>query len=141
MEKKIIAGVDEIDSVVAYIIEQMKDSSIVTFTGSLGAGKTTLIRKLLRKCGVDGVITSPTFTYVNHYKNNAGNYFYHFDCYRIEDVEDFCALGFDEYLYQDLSWSFIEWPEVINSLIAKKVCKVHIEYFGQDKRLFTIERV
>ena len=142
MEKKrIVAGIDELDVVVDSLLSLLKICSVFTFSGSLGAGKTTLVRALLKKLGVEGVITSPTFTYLNRYKNRQGQTFYHFDCYRLENTDDFTSAGFDEYLYEDNSWSFIEWPEVVMPLLKKKVCHVSIEHAGPDKREFLISVV
>lgn len=117
------------------ILDSMHCFSVFTFTGPLGAGKTTLVQSVLKACGVKEVIASPTFTYVNIYTNAQGQTFYHFDLYRITTVEEFLSLGFDEYLYQANSWAFIEWPEVIKSLLTHDVCHVDIDYYdGLAKR-------
>ena len=68
MEQRIIAGLDQLPAVVEYVKSLLNVCDVFTFTGSLGAGKTTLVRSLLKSCGVTGVITSPTFTYLNAYK-------------------------------------------------------------------------
>jgi len=137
-EKQIIAGLDDLNLVVDYLKSLLKDCKVFTFTGSLGAGKTTVVRALLKQCGVKDVITSPTFTYLNAYKNDRDQTFYHFDCYRLENLDDFIMAGFDEYLYEDDSWSFIEWPEIVMPLLKSQVCHVTIEHHGTDKREFTI---
>lgn len=127
-EKKFVIGLDELDTVVNFLKDQCKYCKIFVFYGPLGAGKTTLIRHFLRRCGISDPITSPTFTYLNIYKNDAGQMFYHFDLYRIETVKDFLAAGFDEYLHDADSWSLVEWPEVIEPLLRQKVCRINIEY-------------
>jgi len=137
-KKEIVAGLDELDQVVDFLKSLFNVCQVFTFTGSLGAGKTTLVRALLKACGVQGGITSPTFTYLNRYKNERGETFYHFDCYRLENTDDFMSAGFDEYLYEQKSWSFIEWPEVVLPLLKKKVCNVSIEHAGPEKRKFLI---
>ena len=83
-------------------------------------------------------ITSPTFTYVNRYKNESDQTFYHFDCYRLGSLDDFVLAGFDEYLYEPNSWSFIELPEVVMPLLKKNVCHVVIEHKGPESRQFAI---
>ena len=138
MKMKIIYGIDEIPSVVEKLYVLLATCKVMTFTGPLGAGKTTLTRLLLQRCGVPDLITSPTFTYVNVYENKQGQTFYHFDCYRIKTTEDFKAAGFDEYLYQPQSIAFIEWPEVVMPILTHDVCHVTIEYEG-DKRSITID--
>jgi len=138
VEKRIVAGLDQLDQVVEYLNSLFNVCKVFTFTGSLGAGKTTLVRALLKRSGVKDVITSPTFTYLNAYKNDQGETFYHFDAYRLESLKDFVSAGFDEYLYEEGSWSFIEWPEIVMPLLKKEVCHVNIEYCGSDKREFVI---
>ncbi|MBI2774545.1 tRNA (adenosine(37)-N6)-threonylcarbamoyltransferase complex ATPase subunit type 1 TsaE [Candidatus Dependentiae bacterium] len=105
--------------------------AIFTFSGSLGAGKTTIIRELLRAWGVKEPVTSPTFNYVNIYRNEHGETFYHFDLYRIGSIDEFIQAGFDEFIYAPKSWALIEWPDVIAPLLKKNVCDVSIEY-GPD---------
>ena len=136
--KRIQYGLDNIDEVVEMLYGMLASCKVMTFTGTLGAGKTTLVRALLRRCGITDVITSPTFTYVNVYENDQGQTFYHFDCYRIKSIEDFRAAGFDEYLYQLQSWTFIEWPEVVKPLLVGQVCHITLEYCD-DARMMMIE--
>jgi len=80
-KNKFIIGLNEIDQVVDFLKDQFKVCKIFAFYGPLGAGKTTLVRNLLRGSGVIDLITSPTFTYLNLYKNKAGQKFCHFDLY------------------------------------------------------------
>ena len=138
-KKEIIYSLDDHDVVIQELRKAMAMCQVFAFNGPLGAGKTTTIKALLRSCGVTGTITSPTFTYVNEYINDRNEHFYHFDLYRIDNVPEFQAQGFDEYLYQDNSWAFIEWPEVIESLLTHNVCYVSFDYHEDpDKRVVTI---
>ncbi len=140
MNKKITFSLQELDQVVQVIKDLMPHHQVFTFVGSLGAGKTTIIKKLLRRaCGVTQNITSPTFIYVNTYQNAKEQTFYHFDLYRIKSKEKFQLNGFDEYLFQPNSWAFIEWPEVIASLLTHRVCEIKLDYHqDSDKRVATI---
>jgi tRNA threonylcarbamoyladenosine biosynthesis protein TsaE len=139
-KKTVVFSEEDISQVVDYLYEQLKDCKIMVFSGPLGAGKTTLIRALLRKCGVsEPTITSPTFIYINRYKNNVGQIFYHFDLYRIESVSDFLDAGFDEYFEEPESWCFIEWPEVIMQILPEKTCYVMLDYYN-DKRALRLEK-
>ena len=120
-----------------YLIPQLKHFSIFTFQGPLGAGKTTIIKELLKQCNIKKTITSPTFSYVNSYKNNKNITFYHFDLYRIDSIETFYFLGLNEYFYKKYSLSLLEWPEVINPILLEKdlepsVFPIILEYNSTD---------
>jgi tRNA threonylcarbamoyladenosine biosynthesis protein TsaE len=138
--KEIVYSLDDHAMVIEELKKLMPHVHIFACVGPLGAGKTTTIKALLRSCGVTGVITSPTFTYVNEYTNDKDEHFYHFDLYRIGSVEEFQAQGFDEYLYESNSWAFIEWPEVIRPLLTHNVCWVTFDYHEDPgKRVVKIE--
>ncbi len=134
-EETIIFNESDMCQVVDRLQDIMAHCSIFTFDGPLGAGKTTLIRELLKKCGVKELVTSPTFTYLNMYENDQGQLFYHFDLYRLGNLEEFLAAGFNEYLYASGSWVFIEWSAIILPLLKEKVCFCALEYHGQARKI------
>lgn len=139
---KITYSFDQIQNAVQQLIDTIKDTKIVTFTGMLGAGKTTIIRELLREWNITQGVTSPTFTYMNQYVTPEGLKIFHFDLYRIASVDEFIALGFDEYLHKENSVVLIEWPEVIKSLLdSLSVCHVKLEYDEADsmRRIMTMQ--
>ena len=105
---EIVFTVQDLPHVVQQILDSCKDVQVVTLSGTLGAGKTTLAIELLRQLGVMGEMQSPTYTYVQIYKNDAGKNFYHFDLYRLQDKNSFLFAGFDEFLYQPNSF---KWDE------------------------------
>lgn len=133
-EEVIVFGLDRVQEVAGRLYQRLPICRVMTFTGPLGAGKTTLIRELLNSCGVQEQITSPTFNYLNIYTNVQGYQFFHFDLYRITSLSEFCAAGFDEYLYMPNSWAFIEWPEHIMPLLDNAVCHVALEYDGEQRQ-------
>jgi len=140
IKKKFIVGLGEINQVVDFLKNQFKVCKVFAFYGPLGAGKTTLVRNLLRSCEIEEPITSPTFTYLNLYKNKAEKKFCHFDLYRIEKLKDFLAAGFDEYLSDPEIITFVEWPEIIEPLLQEGVCRVKIDYHpDSEKRVVNVE--
>ncbi len=128
MKQKLIYSLGELPSVVNNLKKFLNSCAILTLTGPLGVGKTTLIRDLLKSIGVKERITSPTFMYMNQYNNAKGQHLYHFDLYRIKSLQEFMEAGFQEYLYQPDSLVLIEWPELIQPLLTHDVCQVEISY-------------
>jgi tRNA threonylcarbamoyladenosine biosynthesis protein TsaE len=141
-KKKIVYSLDQVPMIATKLKKLLKQHPVMTFSGSLGAGKTTLIQELLRQLGVKDVVTSPTFTYMNRYQNDQGVNFYHFDLYRAGGLDDFLAVGFEEFLYVPDSYTFIEWPEHIMPLLKNNVCHIQIEYaYDPSQREIIIECV
>ncbi|MBT4855700.1 tRNA (adenosine(37)-N6)-threonylcarbamoyltransferase complex ATPase subunit type 1 TsaE [bacterium] len=114
-------------------------ANVVTLEGQLGAGKTTLVKEILSSYGITEDVTSPTFNYVNRYTAPDGRTFYHFDLYRLDDLDHFYSAGFDEYLYASNSLSIIEWPELVLSLVKENVCKIQLEHVNKDERAMHLE--
>ena len=135
MKKKFIYNQQEIEVVAKELVNLMDICQVFTFSGPLGAGKTSLIQAMLIERGVTVPVSSPTFTYLNVYENNANQLFYHFDLYRLTSVEEFLSAGFDEYLFAPNSWTFIEWPEIIMPLLQKKVCFCQLAYYDIKREL------
>jgi tRNA threonylcarbamoyladenosine biosynthesis protein TsaE len=90
----------------------------------MGAGKTTLIKALIKALGSADVVSSPTFSLVNEYHIDQGK-IYHFDFYRIEDETEVLDMGFEDYLDSD-SWKLIEWPQKIENLLEADMQKVEV---------------
>src|SRR5512146_1170718 len=83
--------------------------SVVTLTGPLGAGKTTLVQAIARGLGVAAQATSPTYTYVHRYEGRRGPVF-HLDCYRLRHPDDAADLDWESILREGDA-ALIEWPE------------------------------
>lgn len=142
MENTIVIeyGLDQVGDIAKQCADLIKDVSIVTLTGSLGAGKTTLVAAILKSWGVQGPVVSPTFTYVNSYvlpKDHCR--IYHFDLYRLHALGDFEQAGFNEYLYAPETMCLIEWPEIVMPLLEHSVAHIAIEFVGMDKRRLICE--
>ena len=106
---------------------------IVLFDGSMGMGKTTLIKALCNRLNVIDTVSSPTFSLINEYKTKDGKSIYHFDCYRLETPEEAYDFGAEEYLDSG-SICLIEWAEKIQPLLPQQVHHIKLEYIDQNTR-------
>src|SRR2546421_5507586 len=105
---------------------------ILHLRGDLGAGKTTVVRGLLRALGHSGRVKSPTYTVVEPYTLSSLN-LYHFDFYRLKDRSEWEHGGFREY-FNAQSLCVIEWPERAAGLLAPPDLEVVLEYAGEARR-------
>ena len=140
-KKNITYTLDDLPEVVTFLYQLLNRYPVMTLVGPLGAGKTTLAQALMRHAGVQEVIQSPTFTYMSTYTTPSGWRFYHFDLYRLGTQREFMDAGFNEYLFEPISYALIEWPEIIMPLLRHKVMHVSIEYATQDQRILHYECV
>ena len=134
--KKQIYSLESLPQVADDIIKLIEDKHIhiVTLEGSIGAGKTSLVRTMLQKMGVAQPVSSPTFSYINVYDLPSGKKVYHFDLYRLSRLQQFYDAGFDEYMQDEQALIFIEWPAVLEKELQGKVCTIYIEYISADQR-------
>jgi tRNA threonylcarbamoyladenosine biosynthesis protein TsaE len=103
MKKEIIASLEKLDTVVAYLNETLPENAVVFLRGDLAAGKTTLTQAIARARGVEGDVTSPTFSLQHCY----GEGLCHYDLYRLEH-EEFMQMGlFEE--FEKPGWHLVEW--------------------------------
>lgn len=121
----------EIDAVAKELL-QRSGSKTILFYGEMGAGKTTLIKSILKSLGAEDTGSSPTFSLVNVYETEKGTV-NHFDFYRIKDESEAWDLGFEEYLESD-AWNLIEWPEKIPNFIEEEHQKVQINILEDGQR-------
>ncbi|MDX1313990.1 MAG: tRNA (adenosine(37)-N6)-threonylcarbamoyltransferase complex ATPase subunit type 1 TsaE [Eudoraea sp.] len=136
----IIYNLSQIENVVDYILLNT-GSKLLCFHGDLGAGKTTLIKALVKKLGGTDTGSSPTFGLVSEYYNKEGALLaYHLDCYRLETEEEALDFGIEEYLDADC-WVFIEWPERIDSLLPECRTEIYLNQQGLDKRGLTLKQL
>ena len=126
MTRFVIHHIDEIRDVARSFIEAMGDSTVFAFRGSMGVGKTTFIKALCEELGIDDVINSPTFAIINEYRSaTTGELIYHFDCYRINKLQEAYDLGAEDY-FASGALCFIEWPEKIEELLPDDCVNVEI---------------
>ena len=108
------------------IASKLTKGMVVVLTGDLGSGKTKLTEGILTYFGLENEISSPTFTIVNEYYTENLN-LYHFDVYRLADIDEFYAIGGEEYFEKGAS--IIEWGELIEEALPHDYVKIN---FSRD---------
>lgn len=106
------------------IASKLKKGMVIVLTGDLGSGKTKLTEGILTYFGLQNEVSSPTFTIVNEYYTDNLN-IYHFDVYRLAEIDEFYAIGGEEYFEKGAS--IIEWGELIEEALPKNYVKVNFE--------------
>lgn len=122
--------------------EQAKPGELYTLIGDLGVGKTVLTQGIARGLGIEEPISSPTFTIVQVYEEGRMP-FYHFDVYRIGDVEEMEEIGYEEYFYGQ-GITMIEWANLIEEVLPNHYREIRIEKDleqGFDYRRITVREV
>lgn len=133
----IIKDLSDLDFVAKKFIEKMDNRNVFAFYGEMGVGKTTFIKVICKAMGVTETITSPTFALVNEYEKGDGNPIYHFDFYRIKNIEEVYDFGYEDYFYSG-DICFIEWPELIESILPENVVVIKIVVDENDQRLISL---
>lgn len=113
------------------------EKRIFAFYGSMGAGKTTIIKAICKALGAIDIVSSPTFTLVNEYRTGSGETLYHIDFYRIRKQEEVFDFGIEEYLSGD-SYCFMEWPELIEEILPSETINVRISVDENEQRTLRI---
>lgn len=137
MKRIEIDSLEELKEVAEQIIESLDGRNVVLFRGEMGAGKTTLISRIVEALGAEDQVTSPTFALVNQYDGTQQR-IYHFDFYRIDRIEEVFDLGYEEYFYSD-DICLVEWPEKIEALLPEDAMQVCITVGQQEQRVFEIQ--
>ena len=138
MKEIITYSEEETKNVAIQIAKNIGDTGIIILNGELGAGKTKFTEGFLSYFGLENEISSPTFNIVNEYKNEKIN-IYHFDVYRLSDIDEFYAIGGEEYFSKGIC--IIEWGEIIKDALPKKYTKIDIKKDEENlgKRILCIE--
>lgn len=126
----------DLDKAAQKLIIYFPDSRIFAFYGEMGAGKTTFIQSLCKVLGSDDNVISPTFSLINEYTRKNSDPIFHFDFYRIKNIEEAYNLGYEDYFYSE-NYCLIEWPEKIESLLPEQFVKVKIFVTDNESRNIT----
>ncbi len=113
------------------ILKAIGDSRVVAMDAPMGAGKTTLVKAICKTLGTPSVVNSPTFAIINDYELPDGKAVYHFDLYRLKNIEEAFNMGFDEYFYSG-NYCFVEWPAIAEDILPDdtKILKIVVNPDG-----------
>ncbi len=117
---------------------------ILALRGNLGAGKTTFLKGLAKALGIKEKIISPTFIIMRKHrflekKSKSKNWFYHIDCYRIENEKEILNLGFKEIISHPKNIVAIEWAEKIKKILPKKTLWIEFKILNEKKREISLK--
>lgn len=134
-----ITDLSDMDRAAREFVENMDDATVYAFYGDMGAGKTTFINALCHALGVEeDIINSPSFSIVNEYRSDTtAELIYHFDLYRLENMEEALDLGIEDY-FDSGALCLLEWPERVEDLLPDDTVRVSIWANDDDSRTINI---
>ena len=135
--KILIKDIKHLSAAARQLLEHSGDKKIFAFYGSMGAGKTTIIKAVCASLGAIDLASSPTFTLVNEYKTSSGDSIFHMDFYRIKKLDEVYDFGIEEYLTGE-SYCFMEWPELIEEILPDETVKVKISVDEFEQRTLSL---
>lgn len=134
MVKKICSNEMETKAFGAKFAQILQYGDFIALDGDLGAGKTFLSQVIIKNLGIDDYVTSPSYTIVNEYDN-----IYHFDVYRIDDLEEMYEIGYEEYFFSD-GICLVEWASMVEELLPEQHYKIQIQHGDSfNERIITIK--
>lgn len=131
---------EDIEKAATAVIAAAADEKVWVFQGDMGAGKTTLIKALSNAFSVSDQVSSPTFGIVNHYENQSGEVFYHFDFYRMDDPTEALDIGIEEYFYSG-KYCWLEWAEKIAAFLPDKFFLIRINNDSETQRTLNLQHI
>jgi tRNA threonylcarbamoyladenosine biosynthesis protein TsaE len=134
MFKAEIKSLNEINQVAVKFLKAYPRERIFAFYGQMGVGKTTFIKALCEEMQVVDYVTSPTFAIINEYQTADADSIFHLDFYRTKNIQEVYDLGYEDY-FSSGDYCFIEWPELIESLLPLSTVKVYIREAENKKRV------
>ena len=129
---------DDLKRVAKEFLEFTGKDTIYALYGPMGVGKTTFVKAVAEQLGIEDDVNSPTFAIVNEYLTARGNSVFHFDFYRVKNVEEAMDFGYEEYFYSG-NRCFIEWPEMIESLLPENTLICRFTELEDGRRELTID--
>ena len=129
-----IPSLEKIQTAAREFVSCIGENRIFSFTGKMGAGKTTFIKAICEELGVTEIVNSPTFSIINEYTTSDGKTIYHFDFYRISSINEAKDIGVEDYFYSE-NICFLEWAENIASLLPDSIINIIIKETDNGQRI------
>ena len=128
----------DVEAVTKQLVKNIKTKTLL-FYGNMGVGKTTLIKALVKALGSNDDVSSPTLSIVNEYELE-NDKIYHFDLYRIKNIDEVYNFGFEDYLDSN-HWVFIEWPQIIEPILTDDFDEIYLELDTKNNRKLTLNNL
>ena len=138
MIRKITHDYEQTIALAARLAKALLPGTVIALRGDLGAGKTAFVTGLLKGLGGNDPVSSPTFTLVHEYTQQARLPLYHFDLYRLSGPDDLDAIGADDY-WESHGISAIEWPDVAGERLPEERLEINIHYGEGDERIIDMD--
>lgn len=138
-DRIVCSSEEELISIAEILLKKYPYQRVFALDGAMGAGKTTFMKYVCRYLECTDNVTSPTFSIVNEYNLPKEEILYHFDCYRIKNLQEAIEIGFEEYIDSG-RYCFIEWAENVKKLLPPDTIHVQIETenpLSDGKRIFS----
>ena len=113
--------------------KEIQNGQVIVLNGNLGSGKTFFIKKVMQQFGIN-YVNSPSFAIVNEYQGKIKAY--HFDFYRLKNINELFDIGWQDYLNDDEAVIFVEWGELINEALPKERWEIFITILEGTMRKF-----
>ncbi len=131
----------ELADIIPEVLNGLDNRKKIALYGQMGAGKTTFVKAFCNYLGVEEESASPTFALINEYSYHDESeglaLIHHLDLYRLKSVEEAIDIGIEEVLY-DPWYCFIEWPQLVESILPEDTAKIQIDILGETQRRLLI---
>ncbi len=137
METIVVKSLDELDKTASLLCKLLSSRHVVTLSGDLGSGKTTLVQAICKHLQVVDEVISPTFSLINTYLTRDSGMIHHIDLYRLRSLEEALEIGIQEYL-ESGDIIFIEWPDLILDILPEDYLQIEMIHMPDQQRKIVI---
>jgi tRNA threonylcarbamoyladenosine biosynthesis protein TsaE len=130
-------SLQNIDKAAINFLAAIGQKKVIALHGQMGAGKTTFVHAICDALGVNGAVSSPTFSIINEYKSANGDIIYHLDLYRLKDEQEAINAGLEDCLYSG-NLCLVEWPEITPELFPDNTVHCYLSVISEKERRFEI---